>query len=131
MLRRLCLPLLLPVLAACSRHPRPGDAPELTPTVCIENAAAAVGTINASSGQTRWHVLPGQTECKVVGPLTPTIVLQAVSIGGGATGPARFATRVPSGPGCWHWKLTDISGPGNLLACEEGEGEPRRGVRDH
>lgn len=127
MTRALALIGLALATAACARSRHVSDSPT-SPTVCIENAAAAVGSITATTEGVRWHVLPGRTECKPVRFTSQEIVLQAESIGGGAAGPARYQTRIPFGPGCWHWRLTEQSGPGSLLRCPE-ETNDGNGVR--
>lgn len=117
MTRRLALLALPLAAAACSRNREARAA--YMPTVCVENAAAGVGSIRAAAGYTRWNVLPGQTDCRRVSSGASTIVLRAESLGGGASGPARYQTTVPTGPGCWHWRLTDARGTGGLLQCSE------------
>jgi hypothetical protein len=105
-------------LAACAHR---GDIPtsRSSPTLFIENAAAAVGAVNASSGVTRWHIAPGQTECKVIVGASTDIIVQAQSIGGGAAGPVRYQTGLQSGPGCWYWRLGDTNASSSLWGCEQ------------
>lgn len=119
----IAVPLLV---AACSRSRQVNNSPSV-PTLCIENAAAAVGTINAATSVARWHVLPGQTECKPIPAAAPTIIVRAESIGGGAAGPVRYQTRVPNGPGCWHWRLTDsASSQESLWGCDQQQADSAR-----
>lgn len=121
--------LLVPVaLAACARR-GPVAASPSSPTVCIENAAAAAGAITAAAGMTRWHVLPGQTECKTIVGGSTSIVVQAQSIGGGAAGPLRYQTRIQTGPGCWYWRLENTPGPGSLWGCEQRRQQERDTAR--
>lgn len=118
MQRQIGLTLVVFALAACA-HRGQIPASRSSPTLCIENAAAAVGAVNAASGVTRWHIAPGQTECKVIVGATTNIVVQAQSIGGGAAGPVRYQTDVQSGPGCWYWRLGDTNASSSLWGCEQ------------
>ena len=104
------LTALLLLAAACAGNPEGEDGPPPERTrLCIENATAAYGAITARAGMVRYHVLPGQTECKPLlnpGPLS----LRATTIGGGVAGPMRYATTLQaSGYRCWRWRLTDAA----------------------
>jgi hypothetical protein len=119
MRRSLLLVPIMPLLAAgCFR--RGGgmdDANALT--VCIENAAAGYGNIQARVELTRYDIMPGQTVCKRVTVASPRARLTAVTVGGGAAGPIRYDMELPSSaPGCWRWRLGSSQASQNdLVPC--------------
>ena len=98
-------------------------APE-RPRLCIENATAAYGAITARAGQVRYHVIPGETQCKAL-VSSGTVELRASTIGGGVAGPLRYAaTLQPFGSGCWRWRLTDSpASAGDLGPCPSGDAD--------
>lgn len=106
MIKRLTAALLL--ATACAGNPEGEDEPPPEPRrLCIENATAAYGAITARADLVRYHVMPGQTECKRLSSPGP-IALRATTIGGGAAGPMRYsATLNASGYRCWRWRLND------------------------
>lgn len=105
-MKRLTVVLLLAAACAPSPDGEDGPAPE-RPRLCVENATAAYGAITARAGLVRYHVLPGQTECKPLSSPGP-LPLRAATIGGGAAGPLNYAATLNvAGYRCWRWRLTD------------------------
>ena len=113
--------LLLPLLLiGCARQRATSDN---ALTLCIENATAGYGNVVARVEAARYEVGPGRTECRQISPAAPAPRLTAVTTGGGAAGPLRFATTLPSsGGGCWRWRVSGTQVEGALIPCREGEG---------
>ncbi len=125
---RLCTLLALLVVAgACSRSRPPGSASD-PPTLCVQNAAAAVGMITAELGPVTWRVEPGQTQCKPISAAIVGLPLRAVSFGGGLRGPVLYQAQLPGlSSTCWHWRLTDSStSQTDLAPCEERQQDTTR-----
>jgi hypothetical protein len=118
---RWSLVLLTLVAAACAR-PR-GATPGNAMMLCIENATAGYGNVVARIEAIRYEVLPGRTMCREITPASATPRISAVTTSGGAAGPLRFATTLPSSSGgCWRWRVSGQQTEGSLLPCREGEG---------
>jgi hypothetical protein len=112
---------LIPLLAAGCIHRGGGMDTANALTVCIENAAAGYGNITAHVELTRYDVMPGQTVCKRVNTASPRARLTAITMGGGAAGPIRYAMELPSSaPGCWRWRLgASQASQTDLVPCPE------------
>ena len=110
---------LLLVAAACSRN-RAASGSATSPSLCVQNAAAAVGMITAEMGPVTWRVQPGQTVCRPISPAIASLPLRAVSLGGGLRGPVRYQAQLPGlSSTCWHWRLTDSPVSQNdLVPCD-------------
>ena len=114
----LLVPAVALVAAGCIRRGGGMDNANAL-VVCIENAAAGYGNIVARVELTRYDIMPGQTVCKRVNAATPRARLTAVTMGGGAAGPIRYAMELPSSaPGCWRWRLGSSQASQNdLIPC--------------
>lgn len=112
-------------LAACSAFRSENDSPTAQRLrLCVQNATVGYGNITAHADLVRFDVMPGQEVCKMVAATGPMLELTAQTMGGGASGPLRYATRLQhAGPGCWRWRLTDSrSSSIDILPCEQTTG---------
>lgn len=109
--------VLLPLLLAACAGAQSGGGTSNALTLCIENATAGYGNVVARVESARFEVLPGRTLCRELNPASATPRLTAVTTSGGAAGPLRFATMLPSSGGCWHWRLSGHA-EGALLPCD-------------
>ena len=108
-------------LAACGAFRRDNDSPTAQRLrLCVQNATVGYGNITAHADLVRFDVMPGQEVCKMVPAAGPQLVLTAQTMGGGATGPRSYATRLQAaGAGCWRWRLTDSQSSSiDLTPCE-------------
>ena len=111
-------------LAACGAFRRDNDSPTAQRLrLCVQNATVGYGNITAHADLVRFDVMPGQQVCKMVPAAGPSLALTAQTLGGGASGPLRYATRLQhAGPGCWRWRLTaSRTSSIDLLPCETNE----------
>ena len=117
----LLLPLAPFLLAACSQA-RPSSTPQNAFTLCLQNATAGYGNVQALIERVRYDVRPGQTSCKQVNPASTSARLTAHTIGGGGgeSGQVQFATTLPSGgASCYRWRVSAAQNPaGDILLCE-------------
>jgi hypothetical protein len=115
--------LLLTLAAAACSRPRSGPAGGNALTLCIENATTGYGNLVARIETTRFEVTSGRSLCREFTPASATPTITAVTRGGGAAGPLRFSTSLPSGGGaCWRWRVEGVQSEGSLLPCREGDG---------
>ena len=118
----LLMALLLALVAAACSRPRSGPAGGNALTLCIENATTGYGNVVARLETTRFEVSPGQSLCRTFTPASASPTITAVTRGGGAVGPLRFSTSLPSGGGaCWRWRVEGVQTEGSLLPCREGD----------
>lgn len=118
--------VLLLCLSACGPLFKRGTGAESSrTTLCVVNATVAYGSLTARAGLVRFDVMPGEEVCKPVIATGGDIVLRAQTIGGGASGPRRYAERLPAGGyRCWRWRLTDSpASSGDLFPCEATDDE--------
>ncbi len=110
MIRTAAVLLFLAVLVGCVTTYDENAAtpsPE-TLTLCIENATAGYGNVNAKARMTNYEVMSGHTVCKDLNEYGSTVPIVARTRGGGAFGSLRFYAQVdPIRGNCWHWRLTN------------------------
>lgn len=101
--------LMVAVLAGCAATSEEGASFSREPiTLCIENATAGYGNVNAKARMTDFEVMSGHTVCKNLNEFGPAIPISARTRGGGAFGSLRFYAQVdPFRGNCWHWRLTN------------------------
>ena len=112
-------------LAACSAFRSENDSPTAQRLrLCVQNATVGYGNITAHADMVRFDIMPGQEVCKMVPATGPMLALTAQTMGGGASGPLRYATRLQhAGPGCWRWRLSDSPNSSiDILPCEQQTG---------
>lgn len=116
---------LLLVAGACGVFRRENDNPSAQSVrLCVQNATVGYGNVVAHADIVRFDVMPGRQVCKLVPSSGPSLVLQAVTSGGGAAGPMRYGTRLNAGGGgCWRWRLTDSPASSiDLVPCGDDRG---------
>jgi hypothetical protein len=107
-MNRIGIALLLGA-TACGVFRRDQDNPTAQSLrLCVQNATVGYGNITARADLVRFDVMPGREVCRLVPAAGPSMVLQAQTMGGGASGPITYVNRLTAGSGgCWRWRLTD------------------------
>lgn len=106
------------VAAGCASGGGAGLPDPNAVTFCIENSAVGYGNIVAYVGTARFTVYPNEQVCKDVRPAGADLAIRGGSTSGGAMGPLRFSFRLPSSPGCWHWRVSSAAAL-DVVPCDE------------